>query len=238
MTDAYPTTPLKMAKESTTASAKITTVDRILDASLKLFNEQGFHRVPALRIAETMGISAGHLAYHFKNKSELLLALFPRLERKLENVIHLDVPHVAPSSIDMTLNVLRALWNFRFIFIELPQLVQDDLPLLDSCIRLEDRMLTMIEASFQRRISEGVMKPIPSPNSPRLMAKCVWRSWVDWVRAEQIVHPGQPMPSRASTYEAMMVGYCLMQPYLSPDYLDEVVVALKARLAEPVADAT
>ena len=226
-----------MSKESSAVPAKITTVDRILDASLKLFNEQGFHRVPALCIAETLGISPGHLAYHFKNKSELIAALLPRLERSLEDVIHLDLPHVAPSSIDKVLNILRALWNHRFFFLELPQLVQDDLPLLNSCIKLEDRMLTMIEASYQRRITEGVMEPIPEPNSPRLMAKCVWRSWVDWVRAEQIVHPGQPMPSRASVYEAMMVGYCLIQPYLSPGYLDEVVVALKARLADPILDA-
>ena len=52
---------------------KITTVDRILDASLKLFNEHGFHCVPAMRIAEHLSISPGHLAYHFKNKSDIMI---------------------------------------------------------------------------------------------------------------------------------------------------------------------
>ncbi len=212
------------------APVKVTTVDRILDASLKLFNEQGFHRVPAMRIAETLGISPGHMAYHFKNKNDLLLALFPRLEKTLEDVIHIEMPHAAPSSIDRALNILKALWNYRFFFIELPQLVQDDLGLLDSCVKLEERMLSMLECSYARRVAEGVMQPIKPPNSNRTMAKCVWRSWIDWVRAEQITHPGQQSPSKESAYEAMMVGYCLMQPYLNPGYLDDVVAALKKRL--------
>ena len=214
-----------------TTPIKITTVDRILDASLKLFNEQGFNRVPAMRIAEYLGISPGHMAYHFKNKNDLLLALFPRLEKNLDEVIHIEMPHAAPSSIDRVVNILKTLWDYRFFFIELPQLVQDDLGLLDSCVKLEERMLNMMESSFTRRVAEGVMQPIRPPNSNRTMAKCVWRSWIDWVRAEQVIHPGQQMPGVESAYEAMMVGYCLLQPYFSPAYLEEVVIALKKRLS-------
>ena len=79
-----------------TTPIKITTVDRILDASLKLFNEQGFHRVPALRIAEALGISPGHLAYHFKNKRDILFTLFPRLENALQEVLQIDMPLEPP----------------------------------------------------------------------------------------------------------------------------------------------
>ena len=211
---------------------KIATTDRILDASLKLFNEQGFHRVPAMRIAESLGISPGHLAYHFKNKSDILLALFPRLEKALQEPMQLDMPPTAPVSIDCALNVLKTLWSYRFFYIELPQLVQDDKRLRDSCLRLEERMLNTIESSVERRIKEGLMRSVTPPNSIFIMAKCVWRSWHDWVRAEQIQHPGQPMPSRESVYEAMLISYCLLQPYLKTGFLDEVVVALKKRLMD------
>ena len=214
----------------TTAPIKITTVDRILDASLKLFNEQGFHLVPAMRVAELLGISPGHLAYHFKNKRDILFALFPRLENALREVIQLDMSHLVPVSIDRNLNVLKILWNHRFFFIEFPQLVQGDSRLLDSFVALENRMLSMMESSYQKRVEEGVMQAIPAPNSTHVIAKCAWRSWIDWIRAEQIVHPGQHLPSRESVYEAMMVGYCLIQPYMSKGYLNDVVIILKERL--------
>jgi AcrR family transcriptional regulator len=217
---------------------KITTVDRILDASLKLFNEQGFHCVPAMRIAEHLGISPGHLAYHFKNKSDILLALFPRLESALKEIMQLEISHAAPQSIDRTLYVLKTLWNYRFFFIELPQIAPVDRKILDSYLKLEERILDMIRDSFNARISEGVMRPVTLPNTTDMVSKGVWVTWLDWIRREQLRHPGQSTPAISSVYEAMLRAYCIIQPYLPADFINEIVVALKKRLGtDAVSDA-
>lgn len=213
------------------APVKITTADRILDASLKLFNEQGFHRVPAMRIAEHLGISPGHLAYHFKNKNDILLALFPRMEKALQEFMRLEMPHVAPASIDRTLNVLKTLWDYRFFFIELPQIGPIDQNILDSYLKLEDRILDTMRKSFDARVAEGAMRPVQLPNTSLLLAKNVWTIWLDWVRNEQVRHPGQLTPGGPSTYEAMLRGYCLVQPYCGTDFLNEVVAGLQQQLA-------
>jgi AcrR family transcriptional regulator len=214
---------------------KVTTIDRILDTSLKLFNEQSFHCVPAMRIAENLGISPGHLAYHFKNKSEILLALFPRLESALKEIMQLDLPHVAPKSIERNLYVLKTLWNYRFFFIELPQIAPVDKNILDSYLKLEDRILGMIRDSFDARIAEGIMRPVLLPNTTELLSKNVWITWLDWIRREQLRHPGQATPDASSVYEAMLRSYCIAQPYLPDNFLDEIVEALKARLATHMA---
>lgn len=209
---------------------KITTVDRILDASLKLFNEQGFHCVPAMRIAEHLGISPGHLAYHFKNKSDILLALFPRLETALEQIMQLECAHATPQSMDRTLYVLKTLWNYRFFFIELPQIAPVDRQILDSYLKLEDRFLGMLEQSFNHRIAEGAMRPIPAPNSTRFLAKSVWITWLDWIRSEQMSHPGQTMPSAESVYETMLRAYCMSMPFFDDELMTMVTGALQKRL--------
>ena len=209
---------------------KITTVDRILDASLKLFNEHGFHRVPAMRIAEHLGISPGHLAYHFKSKSDILLALFPRMEKALQELMELEMPHVAPASIERSLSMLKTLWNYRFFFIELPQIAAVDKQILDSYLKLEDNILDTMQKSFDKRIAEGAMRPIPLPNTSQILAKATWTTWLDWIRSEQLRHPGQQTPSGPSVYEVMLRGYCIVQPYCGSDFLDEVVAGLKKRL--------
>ena len=210
---------------------KIATTDRILDASLKLFNEQGFHRVPAMRIAEHLGISPGHLAYHFKKKRDILLALFPRLEAALQETFKLEFSHAAPQSIDRTLYVLKALWSYRFFFIELPQIAPVDREVMDSFVTLEEDIIDTMSNSFDKRISEGAMRPVVAPNTTSILAKSVWITWLAWIAREQLKYPGQATPSPESVFDAMFSAYCVVQPYFAEGFLDEIAEALKKRLA-------
>ena len=48
---------------------------RILEAARTLFNEEGVGALSAVDIAAALGISPGHLYYHFKGKPEILTVL-------------------------------------------------------------------------------------------------------------------------------------------------------------------
>lgn len=54
------------------------TKNRILAAALTLFNEEGEEALSAVDIAAALGISPGHLYYHFKGKREIAAALLAR----------------------------------------------------------------------------------------------------------------------------------------------------------------
>ena len=56
----------------------------ILDKALILFNENGFVNVRLQHIADKAFVSVGHLAYHFKNKEDIILSLYKRLKKKQE----------------------------------------------------------------------------------------------------------------------------------------------------------
>jgi AcrR family transcriptional regulator len=55
------------------------TKTRILDAALALFNERGTATVTTNHIAEALSMSPGNLYYHFRNKAEIVRALFARI---------------------------------------------------------------------------------------------------------------------------------------------------------------
>ncbi len=56
----------------------------ILDKALILFNEKGFVNVRLQHIADSAFVSVGHLAYHFKNKDDIILSLYKRLKKNQE----------------------------------------------------------------------------------------------------------------------------------------------------------
>ena len=63
------------------------TRERILDLSLRLFNDFGEPNVNTTLIAEQMAISPGNLYYHFKNKDDIIESIFQQFERELDKLL-------------------------------------------------------------------------------------------------------------------------------------------------------
>ena len=59
----------------------------ILDASLKLFVENGFHGTSTAEIAKTAGVATGTLFHYFKTKEELINSLYLHTKESMLNEI-------------------------------------------------------------------------------------------------------------------------------------------------------
>lgn len=91
----------------------------ILDKALILFNEKGFVNVRLQHIADSAFVSVGHLAYHFKNKEELISSLYKKLKKKQE--LLLTEFRVLPlfEDIDLLLrNMYLLQQQYRFFYID------------------------------------------------------------------------------------------------------------------------
>ena len=60
---------------------------KILDASLRLFNENGINNVRLQQIADETGISVGNLAYHFNNKEAITKSLIANVISPLQKTV-------------------------------------------------------------------------------------------------------------------------------------------------------
>jgi AcrR family transcriptional regulator len=65
----------------------VTTRDRILETSLRLFNQHGMAKVPTNQIAVELDMSPGNLYYHFRQKEVIVERLMRRLEEQIEPLL-------------------------------------------------------------------------------------------------------------------------------------------------------
>jgi AcrR family transcriptional regulator len=102
--------------------------ERILDTALQLFNERGTAVVSTNHIAAAASISPGNLYYHFRNKDEIVRALFEQLFEAHDRSFRVPQDGV-PSFADLRRLVqvtFEVLWEYRFVYRELAALLRRD----------------------------------------------------------------------------------------------------------------
>jgi AcrR family transcriptional regulator len=101
------------------------TRERILEISLRLFNDLGEPNVTTSAIAGEMNISPGNLYYHFRNKDDIVNALFEQFEREidplLEGPLRREI-HFEDAWLFLHL-LFEAIWRHRFIYRDLNDLL-------------------------------------------------------------------------------------------------------------------
>jgi len=101
------------------------TRERILEVSLRLFNEQGEPNVTTSAIADEMNISPGNLYYHFRNKDDIVNALFEHFERDVDALLELAARRRADvEDAWLFLHLLfETIWRHRFVYRDLSDLL-------------------------------------------------------------------------------------------------------------------
>ncbi|WP_119395447.1 TetR/AcrR family transcriptional regulator [Salinibius halmophilus] len=101
---------------------------RIITSALALFNEQGDRDVTTNHIAKSLGISTGVLYYHFRNKEEIIRAIFQRYIDHIESTIR--QPDSEQSNSDFLAQyceeIFDSIWRYRFLHANMPALLARD----------------------------------------------------------------------------------------------------------------
>ena len=115
----------RLPDQSVTVAATRTR-DRILEASLALFNQDGLAAGSTHRIAAELGISPGNLHYHFKAKQLIVGALFRRFEERLsacmDAAASVDALDDAWLSLHLTFEAIN---DYRFIYRDVGYLLNE-----------------------------------------------------------------------------------------------------------------
>ncbi len=100
------------------------TAQRILDASLALFNRFGEPNVSTTLISSELNISPGNLYYHFPAKEELVNALFDRYENDLIPLLAAatDIRNIEDAWFFIH-SLFEIVWAYRFLYRDLNDLL-------------------------------------------------------------------------------------------------------------------
>ncbi|CAM5791863.1 TetR/AcrR family transcriptional regulator [Rhizobacter fulvus] len=102
------------------------TRDRILEASLALFNGDGLAGVSTHRIAAELGISPGNLHYHFKAKQLIVAGLFRRFEERLASCMDAAADVDAIDDLWLSLHlVFEVINDYRFVYRDVDYLLNE-----------------------------------------------------------------------------------------------------------------
>ena len=157
------------------------TRDRILQASLQLFNEQGERAVTTNHIAAHLGMSPGNLYYHFRNKQQIIAELVAQYEAEVEG--YLQVPEGRPLNLDDKAHYLESisqgLWQYRFLLRDLEHLVSADPDMAERYRQFSRRCVASGQAIYQGLVDAGVL--CAERTNPSVLALNSWLLMNSWV---------------------------------------------------------
>lgn len=136
------------------------THQRILDASLSMFNAQGEPNVTTNHIADELEISPGNLYYHFRNKDDIIEHLFARFEERMDTALAAPQGRL-PGLEDIWLqlhHVFECIWDYRFLYRDLVEILSRNRRLRMRFARILRRADEQAHAVMRGLSQAGVMR--------------------------------------------------------------------------------
>ncbi|MFN8382037.1 MAG: TetR/AcrR family transcriptional regulator [Anaerolineales bacterium] len=123
------------------------TKNNILQKAIELYNESGTASVSMSALAEALGMSAGNLQYHYKNKEEMIRAIYEvmyfdwqEIYTGMDESFNLDVLRVIlGKNFDLT-------WKYRFFYREYAALLRHDKTLSKRFREIQEQRVSEQEA--------------------------------------------------------------------------------------------
>lgn len=115
------------------------TKDRIIQASIELFNEFGERAITTNHIAAHLGISPGNLYYHFRNKEDIIHSVFAEYISHMESAFKpTEGPITVAKMADYCDEAFSSIWRFRFFYSSLPGILLRDKTLQQRYLNVQE----------------------------------------------------------------------------------------------------
>jgi AcrR family transcriptional regulator len=191
----------------------VKTRDRILQASLRLFNDEGAPRVPTNRIAAELDMSQGNLYYHFRHKEQIIERLLGRLEEQAEPL--LSGPGAQLVSIDdfwLFLHLaFERIFEYRFLYRDVDYVLTEFPRLLPRVQQLNRRGIETVKRICEQLTTAGSMRASPEDISvlalQMMMTATCWFTFARMLPRDEDTGPGR------AAYQVLS----LLAPYLNDD---------------------
>ena len=189
------------------------TRERILETSLKLFNDFGEPNVTTTIIADEMNISPGNLYYHFANKDEIVNSIFHDFEKEMDEILLTPLKR-EPNVEDVWLFlhvVFELMWKFRFVYRDL-----NDILSKNRIVETHFKRLLEDAIKIARRLGKGMRDTgelVADDRELDALAKNMVQAATYWHSFEYVLNPRKPLDANAlsrGVYQVM----AMVAPFL------------------------
>lgn len=186
------------------------TKDRIVEAAIRLFNDFGVANVRLQQIADEAGISVGNLAYHFKNKEAIVLAVYDLLFDQFSDILSKYLQ--SPGLLDFE-SQLEQYYDFfsthRFQLIELLSLELSYPPVVEQWRLLMAKMTLQMRKRLDYLERSKILAPEPQPGVYDTLANNIWVTTLFWIPQQTL----KGMPADVHTFKQNI--WTQIRPYLT-----------------------
>ncbi|MDX2134351.1 MAG: TetR/AcrR family transcriptional regulator [Saprospiraceae bacterium] len=201
-----------------------TTKIRIIESAIQLFNEHGLANVRLQQIADDAGISVGNLAYHFKNKEAIVLAVYESLFQEFAQILthYLQQPSLA--DLEQQLDLYYTFFSkYRFYLIDLFEARRSCPQVVSQWQLFVSKMTLQIRKRLDYCTQRGLITPEPAPGAYDTLTNNIWMTIVFWV-PQQVL---RGLPLHRNQFKCAVWGQ--ISPYFTPKGRDELNLILAAQ---------
>jgi AcrR family transcriptional regulator len=202
------------------------TRDKIIQASIALFNEQGERNVTTNHIAAHLSISPGNLYYHFRNKEDIILSIY---EEYAGNLLLETFPQVSSKikPLDNIILYMDAVFQmtmkFRFFYSNLPVLLDKNPSLREKYVEVQhaiaERVSQLLLSLRTANIIEFEDEELADMVS---ILRLINTFWLSFYQTQNIVNE----INDSVFYQGVLKILVILRPYTTDNALPEL---LKAR---------
>jgi AcrR family transcriptional regulator len=198
------------------------TRDKIIQASIELFNEQGERNVTTNHIAAHLAISPGNLYYHFRNKEDIILSIYEEYARSL---LLKTLPNFSSEvkPLDSLIlymdSVFQTTMKFRFFYSNLPVLLDKNPILREKYVEVQQsiservsQLLILLRAADYIDFSDDELADIVS------ILRLINTFWVSFHQTQTIVNE----VNDSVFYQGVLKILVILRPYTKAHAISEL----------------
>jgi len=191
------------------------TRDRIIFASLELFNEHGERNITTNHIAANLGMSPGNLYYHFRNKEDIINSIFSLYESHLESGFkpYDDVPITIELLMGYFDAMFYTLWQFRFLYANLADILSRDDALKKRYLHAQQQVLTRSSDVLRKLKKDGFLDV--DDNKITALADTIKMMVSFWI-SYQLTQSSTSTITKATLYDGLLRVLMIFQAYSTP----------------------
>jgi AcrR family transcriptional regulator len=201
------------------------TRDKIIHTAIELFNEQGTRAVTTNHIAAAAGISPGNLYYHFRNKEDIIRAIFEQMDayglERYEVIFNSCEPGTIEAMERTFVMIQEFNRRYRFFKRELTALIMNDPLLKERFHQSHCTMLSVVRESNDCAVARGVLRPMDA-REMALFTEELWLVALFWLNYLEV--GGEEVNT-----ETLQRGIDLLRNMIRPHLTDQALAELACR---------